>query len=98
MRDIDAQFRALLESHTTAMIGAPLIILFLAYMSFLDWRSIRRKDPIKMWFWPEPIYPGDPLYLLAFMRRYCFLLGSASLLFAFVLFGILLAALAILHH
>jgi hypothetical protein len=68
----------LLSNYIVSAIGAPILIVVLAIMITQDWRAFRRKDPIKIWYLREPIYPGDMMYSWAFVQRFGAYIGCAG--------------------
>jgi hypothetical protein len=58
----------LLDNHTVAAIGAPILIIVLAAALIQSWRAVRRGDPIPSSFLRQPVYPDNPWYMIYLAR------------------------------
>ena len=77
-----------LESWLVAAIGAPLISALLLFLFVRDVRRIRRGEPIKIWYLPEKIHPGEPgrsYAVMIYLAPYIAVFGAVVMLLAAIL-------------
>jgi hypothetical protein len=58
----------LLNNHTVALIGAPVLILIIAAILIRNWRAVRRGDPLKSAYPGLTRSPGDFWYWIYLIR------------------------------
>lgn len=58
----------LLDNHTVAAVGAPILIVILVAALIQSWRAMRRGDPVNSFFLGRPVYPDEPWYLCYRLR------------------------------
>jgi len=68
---------------------AIVLLVVIATMFVHDFRRARRGEPIRTLWFPNPIYPDSPFYLIALVRvfaPYATVFGIVAILAALVIF------------